>query len=284
MASGSPSTPIHVELSMPFAPKVNEEVKVDLKISTTEAARNINAGIVVPEGAEVVSGQAKEVFDLNAGQSASISATVRFSRPGEYAVNGQALSDQGGGTVWGDLATIYLTIGDQSSSFGQTTNPGGAAGSAGGGGAGGGIGEIPTQTDCLNPPAGQPGCLPPPTELPKVSECPPPHSEPATPLSVALDVPQTARVNEAVTGTVTVCSTQDARQTQVTIELPQGVKLAQGDPGWIADLTANKPVTYTLLFSFASAGDYQLTAAALYKLAEGTVWGDSTTAPIRVAP
>jgi hypothetical protein len=97
---------------------------------------------------------------------------------------------------------------------------------------------------------------------------------------VALTIPAAARINEVITGTLGVCSTQEARQVQVRIELPQGVRLAQGDPAWLTDLAANQPVAYSLLFSFASEGEYQVGAAAL----SSSAGSDSVSMPISVAP
>ena len=253
-ASGAGATPLRVELSIPFTPQVGQEVEVHLKVTSGEAVKDVEAGLILPQGAEVVGGQTKEVFDLSAGQSAGLSAVIRFAGPGQYSVSGQAQSDLGGGTVWSDMATLQLTVGEQAGAV------------------------LPPQADCSQNPA---SCLPPPTEPAGLTECPPPHTDPAASMRVALNIPAAARVNEVITGTLVVCSTQEARQVQVRVELPQGVKLAQGDAAWLTDLPANQPVAYTLLFSFASAGEFQVGAAALSSAAGGS---DSTFTPVSVAP
>lgn len=278
--SGSPSTPIRVQMSMPFAPTVNQDVQVDLQVSSAEAVKGVEVSFELPEGVELVSSQAQEQIDLDAGGIFSLSVVIRFTRPGQYAINGQALSEEiAPGTRWGDLATIYITVGETSSSFGGETTAGEQGGSGGGSGGGeGGSGY----SDCANPAADQPGCVPPPPVPVPAIECPPPSSEPATPISLALTAPDTARADEIIAVTVVVCSIQDAPQTQVTLELPAGVELLQGALAWQADLLANQPLSFTLSIRFTASGEYSLSATALYSFAEGTVWGDSSLVVVRV--
>ena len=284
VVSGSPSTPIRVELRMPYAPRMNQEVSVEMLVTSVEAVKDVNATIQVPEGVEIVSAQAQQTFNLNAGESRTLSTTIRFPTEGQFEVSGQALSDVGGGSIWGDLATIYLTVGQDKSSFGFAVNAEGQAVSAGGEGASETGPGFETPPDCTQPPEGQPGCMPPPTTVTTISGCPPPASEPATPISVAFSLPENTQMNRVVSGTLVVCALQDAPGTRVMLELPQGVQLAQGDSTWTVDLVASQPVPYTVELHFAAAGQYQIMATALYSLAEGTVWGDSVSAVITVTP
>jgi len=276
---GSPSTPVRVQMSMPFAPTVNQDVQVDLQVSSAEAVKGVQASFELPEGVELVSSQAQEQIDLDAGETFSFSAVIRFTRPGQYAINGRALSEEiAPGTRWGDLATINITVGETSSSFGFETTAGEQAESGGGSGGEGGGGY----SDCTNPAENQPGCVPPPPVPIPAIECPPPSSEPATPISLALTAPDTAKANEIIPVTVVVCSIQDAPQTQVRLELPAGVELLQGALTWPADLLANQPLSFTLSIRFTASGEYSLSATALYSFAEGTVWGDSSSVVVRV--
>lgn len=278
--SGSPSTPIRVHMSMPFAPTVNQDIQVDLQVSSAEAVKDVQVSFELPEGVELVSSQAQEPIDLDAGETFNFSAVIRFTSPGQYAINGLALSDEiAPGTRWGDLATIYITVGETSSSFGNETTAGEQGGSGGGSGGGeGGNGY----SDCTNPAENQPGCVPPPPVHVPAIECPPPSSEPATPISLALTAPVTAKADEIIAVTVIVCSIKDAPQTQVTLELPAGVELLQGAVAWQADLLANQPLSFTLSIRFTASGEYSLSATALYSFAEGTVWGDSRSVVVKV--
>jgi hypothetical protein len=72
----------------------------------------------LPESAQLVSGQASLVADLAANVPINFSADVVFNNPGDYAIFCRALRTVSDDEVWGDLAELYLTVGDQFSELG----------------------------------------------------------------------------------------------------------------------------------------------------------------------
>lgn len=264
---GSSNTPITVTLSMPFAPAVDKDVLVTFAVSSTQDLPGTQVVLVIPETAELLSAQTEWTLDLLAGKTESVQATIRFNSAGEYSIEGYALKDLGGGTVWGDSAAIFLTVGQYSSKFGwgvpgvnQNASPSGEVPNNDDTGAAG-SGSCGKYDDCYIP-TGQD------------SVCPLSTSDPATPISVDMKLPQDIRTNVQTELLFTVCSISEAPGTRANIILPSSVELMSGEDTWVVDLSANQPIVFTITIRFTRIGPFMLSGHASYDLGGGTVWGD----------
>lgn len=122
--SDAPSTPLVVSLSMPKAPKVGEAVDVTLEVTAYQDARGTTANITLPPGAQLLKGETSWQGDVMAGTPVRLVATVVFPQAGEYAIEGKALSVVNSDMTWGDLQAIYLTVKQDSGSFGYESGGG----------------------------------------------------------------------------------------------------------------------------------------------------------------
>ncbi len=109
-ASGSPSTPISVELEMSRWPALGDEVEVRLTVQSIEPATNIDATIIAPEGVEVTAGALAMKGDVGPNQPLVLTATLRFTTAADITIIGRALHTLANGDIWGDQAVLYLTI------------------------------------------------------------------------------------------------------------------------------------------------------------------------------
>ena len=119
----APSTPITVKLILSKAPRLNEPAELTFIISSIENAAATKAAITLPEGTVLVSGNLTWSGDLAANKPETIQAKILFNTEGNKTLTGNALSDQGGGNVWGDAAYIYLHITQAAGFVGFPTQP-----------------------------------------------------------------------------------------------------------------------------------------------------------------
>ena len=128
-------TPITLEVSISKVPIVGEQAVITTKLNCIYDAPGTTYSIKLPDGAELVSGALTGSVDLAANTPRTIETTIKFTKPGEYAVAVSAKKVVDAANVWGDLKALYLTVGVSSSMYtpapqsamhGTTQNPQGA--------------------------------------------------------------------------------------------------------------------------------------------------------------
>jgi hypothetical protein len=117
-ADGAPSTPVHVQLFMSQPPAVGEQAEIVMEVRTVEDAPEVTAEIELPPGVEVVSGETSWTGSLRAGEAIEFSAAIVFTEPGEYGISAVALAPINPDMIYGDNAAVFLTVGEDGSSFG----------------------------------------------------------------------------------------------------------------------------------------------------------------------
>lgn len=121
-----PSTPLTVALRMPKAPKVGEAVEVTMEVKAYQDAPGTTASISLPSGAQLLAGETTWQGDVKVDTPVRLTVRVAFPQAGEYAIEGKALAVINPDMTWGDLDAIYLTVKQDSGSFGYES--GGGAG------------------------------------------------------------------------------------------------------------------------------------------------------------
>jgi hypothetical protein len=119
----SPSSPIKVELSISKLPILNEPVDLTCNVTARSDAPNSTAQIKLPKGASLINGNLEWQGDLKADIPVSFSAQIVFKETGHQTIEATAthvIDDKNG---WGDLDSIYLDIGADSSTFGWPASP-----------------------------------------------------------------------------------------------------------------------------------------------------------------
>jgi hypothetical protein len=108
------------------------------------------------------------------------------------------------------------------------------------------------------------------------SECPLPNSEPATPISVALELDEDIALDTPVEVIFTVCSVMDAPLTKASLLLPEEAMVITENKNvtWELELKAYSPVILTSTIQFSRSGEFMVSGNALYDFGDGTVWGD----------
>lgn len=107
-----PSTPIQVRLLASKAPRVNEAINISFEIYAAREAAGIEARLELPEGVMVLSGAPTAQLDLAAEQRAEVKASIVFTKPGEYSITGRALKKVDANMVWGDMDSLFFTVGE----------------------------------------------------------------------------------------------------------------------------------------------------------------------------
>jgi len=80
-------------------------------------APNTTATISLPEGVELVKGELNGQWDLKANTPVYINATIRFLKAGDFQIKAAARRAIDANNFWGDVESLYLTIGPEASSF-----------------------------------------------------------------------------------------------------------------------------------------------------------------------
>jgi hypothetical protein len=107
----APSTPIKVELAISSIPAVNQSTEVTCTVSSIRDAPDTTAQIILPEGAELVSGDLTWQGDLEADKPISFSATIVFKETGSYAIEAVARCEIVKANSWGDIDVSYMHVG-----------------------------------------------------------------------------------------------------------------------------------------------------------------------------
>lgn len=113
-----PSAPIRVELYMPSAPRLNEAIEVTCNVSALIDMPDSSARIELPDGVSLISGNLTWGGDLKANHPVSFSAEISFNKADKYAIRATANHMINKTSGWGDMDSIYLTIGTDKSEFG----------------------------------------------------------------------------------------------------------------------------------------------------------------------
>lgn len=120
----SAATPLAVRLLAGMTPRVNEAINVVLEVYAYEAVPGVQAEIQLPVGAALLGGNTQASFDLAAGETRRLTASIVFPQPGEYAITGRALSVISPDLTYGDVDALYLTVGHQVAAVGLVSQEG----------------------------------------------------------------------------------------------------------------------------------------------------------------
>ncbi len=111
------ATPITLVASISRIPVVGEEAVIAVTLTSIFDAPGTSFSIKLPEGAELVSGVAAGTIDLAANSPRTIKTTIKFTKPGDYRIGVSALHAVDASNSWGDVKTLYLTIGASASRY-----------------------------------------------------------------------------------------------------------------------------------------------------------------------
>ena len=117
--SGNLDSPIYINLSISKVPLVNESADLTCNVSSIMDAPNTTATISLPEGVELVKGELNGQWDLKANKPVYLNASIRFSKAGDFQIKAMARRAIDLNNFWGDVESLYLTIGPGTSSFTQ---------------------------------------------------------------------------------------------------------------------------------------------------------------------
>ena len=88
-------------------------------------------------------------------------------------------------------------------------------------------------------------------------------------------------IGQVATLHVEVMSTDDEPDATILIELPEGVKLVDGDLMWQGTLTANQPLTHEVSICVLYEGDWRLRIVAHSQLSEDSSYQDAESLHIQ---
>lgn len=108
-----PATPLQVNLQIDHLARLGETATLSCVVSAAYDAPGTHAAIELPANAELASGALSWQGDLLAGQQVTLNATILFKGSGDTAIACRALRLTEELDTWGDLDTIYLSVGEQ---------------------------------------------------------------------------------------------------------------------------------------------------------------------------
>jgi hypothetical protein len=112
-ALAEPATPIQVDLQIDRLARLGETAALSCVVSAAYDAPGARAAIELPANAELASGALSWQGDLLAGQPVTLNATILFKGSGDTAIACRALRPTEELDTWGDLDTLYLSVGEQ---------------------------------------------------------------------------------------------------------------------------------------------------------------------------
>lgn len=104
-----PKTPITVDLSVPYIPKLNEITGATIRVASTLAAPNTTVKLILEKGAYSTVAASWQV-DLKANESIYLSTTISFQEAGNWAVRAAAHYIIDAANSWGDMDSLYFNI------------------------------------------------------------------------------------------------------------------------------------------------------------------------------
>lgn len=105
------STPIAVRLQASELPQLGKPFTVSLQVHAYRAAAATRSTIELPAGAEMLEGLTEATMDMAEGETRELTTQLVFKEPGEYAITGRALSTISEDMVYGDMDTLFVTVG-----------------------------------------------------------------------------------------------------------------------------------------------------------------------------
>jgi hypothetical protein len=118
-----PNTPISATLRIDHLPTLGEPAKVDCIVSSKLDAPGTQVQIELPSDAKLLKGNLGWEGDILTGDSITVTATIAFSSIGNKGIFCRALRSLDDNNVWGDLAELYLSIGQEGSTLGFPSIP-----------------------------------------------------------------------------------------------------------------------------------------------------------------
>ena len=179
-AAGDVVTPLHAAISISKLAPVGQPVTVTCSVTADQDAPGTTAQIELPANARRASGELVWQGDLLAGETTSVAATVVFDAGGDTTLLCRTLRTIDNKNSWGDLAALYLSVGQDTTSEGFAPSApedrihSGALRQAG-------DGQLLVGTTSQLPPADAPLIQPP------AHEAIPPAELPQAPQAMALD-------------------------------------------------------------------------------------------------
>ena len=114
------STPITVNLTQSKIPIVNEETTLRVEVNSILNASGTNVKLILPPGADLISGSLEKNIDLQANAPESFETIIKFTKPGNFKITAEAHKIIDQDNSWGDMDVLYLTIGDFNSQLTTT--------------------------------------------------------------------------------------------------------------------------------------------------------------------
>lgn len=152
------------------------------------------------------------------------------------------------------------------------------------GGKNGKITPIPTDTSIVTPkgtPKGTPEETP--EETPGIKTLVVRKGDKAstnTPITIDMSIPLTLSSNNVAEVNIMVKSANDAPNTKVDLNLPEGVSLVSNKSTWDVNLTKNVPVNLSAKIKIETEGELEISAVANKFIDEDNSWGDIDVAYI----
>ncbi len=105
------STPLVVRLQASELPQLGKPFTVSLQVHAYRPAAATRSTIELPAGAEMLEGLTEATMDMAEGETRELTTQLIFKEPGEYAITGRALSTISEDMVYGDMDTLFVTVG-----------------------------------------------------------------------------------------------------------------------------------------------------------------------------
>ena len=113
-----PETPILTKMTLSHLPRLNEAVTIQLTVAAVLDAPGTTVEIVLPPGADLVSGETQWQGDLLSDRPIELDAVIILTEAGNLTFAGNALSTQDNGDIWGDASFIYIYADAEESQLG----------------------------------------------------------------------------------------------------------------------------------------------------------------------
>ena len=107
-ACTSPQSPMTVKASISPAPIVGQAVTLRVEITTSRDAPNTTLQMTLPQGVELMSGDANWQGDIKVGESTTIDLVIRVNQAGDYVIDAYAFARITSESGFGGGKTLYV--------------------------------------------------------------------------------------------------------------------------------------------------------------------------------
>ncbi|OGN74482.1 MAG: hypothetical protein A2X25_06245 [Chloroflexi bacterium GWB2_49_20] len=221
--NSKPTSPVSIDLQFKELPALNQEVSLEISISSLISLEDVHAKIILPPELALVSGETEWKFDLEPGQINKTEILLLANQLGETQIQVEATGQQGI-SISGNKKIIYINVQTDTASI--STEP---------------FSQVPTSGPDVT------------SSTPKME----------APVQIDLYPASELKLGEAFTLLSKAITQQSADVCDLKLLVPENVQIISGATTWSGSVVEGQEISLTNSLMISAAGDYTFVADIL---------------------